>query len=175
MTGHKRGLMVDRSNRPSIQRLHDLLRCDFDNGFLYWKNSRGSKKAGSLAGNIRSDGYFALQIDGKKYLTHIVIYAMFYGFWSDQELDHKNRDRSDNRISNLRTATRSQNIFNSTGRLRKAPFKSVQFRNGKWRARISVARKRIHLGYFPTAEEASEAYQIAAVRYYGEYVPGPIQ
>jgi hypothetical protein len=88
------------------------------------------------------------------------------------EVDHTNRNRCDNRRENLRLATRSENhanrhmySFNKTG------YRGVSFykEKGIFRARIKVNRKEIHLGYFPTAEDAAIAYNAASLHYFGEF------
>jgi hypothetical protein len=90
-----------------------------------------------------------------------------------EQVDHRNHDTLDNRRSNLRTATASQN---STNRRRRSDNTSgtrgVRFYapNGKWLARIGVNGKRKHLGYFPTQEAAYAAYVDAAIEEHGEFM-----
>lgn len=94
--------------------------------------------------------------------------------WLPEEVDHINNNgpKDDNRICNLREATKSKNQFNR-GRTKNntSGFKGVQFKKdiGKYRARIKNNLKDIHLGYFSTPEEAYEAYKEAALRLHGEY------
>ena len=86
-------------------------------------------------------------------------------------VDHRNGNGLDNRRANLRIATHGQNMrnrglvaTNSTG------YKGVQYRRpGVWRARIQLDRKQLHLGQYPTPEEAAEAYNAAAIKYFGEF------
>jgi hypothetical protein len=81
-------------------------------GKLYWKESRGRKAAGSEAGTNHGDGYKTVRIDGKAVYVHRIVKEMSTGKPVKKELDHKNRKRSDNRPSNLKPATRSQNNKN---------------------------------------------------------------
>lgn len=86
------------------------------------------------------------------------------------ETDHINRDRLDNRRSNLRACTTSQNAHNR--RLRsdnKTGVMGIWFRKDsrKWTARIVVNGQRKILGCFISKEEAAMAYQQAAQQYYG--------
>lgn len=89
------------------------------------------------------------------------------------EIDHINGDRSDNRRSNLRIGTRSQNCQNSLKRANptSSKYKGVSWiqAHGKWSARIKHNNKLIHLGYFDTEDEAGCAYNVAALNLYGEW------
>jgi hypothetical protein len=91
-----------------------------------------------------------------------------------QIVDHINGNPLDNRKVNLRFATPAQNNANSIkSKLTKNKYKGAYFAKGKngkqWRSIITVGRKRIHLGYFCTPEEANAAYLEAAVQHYGEF------
>ena len=83
-------------------------------GALIRKHYVNRWKAGLIVfGSLRSDGYRAVLFGGSVELIHRMIYVWHYGKIKG-EIDHKNGDRSDNRIENLRAATRSQNISNLT-------------------------------------------------------------
>ena len=85
-------------------------------------------------------------------------------------VDHVNRDRLDNRRSNLRVCTQSQNLANSP-KLRggSSRFKGVSIRRGRWRAQIGISGKIIHLGYFTDEAAAARAYNEAAQATFGEF------
>ncbi len=88
------------------------------------------------------------------------------------QADHKNGNKLDNTRSNLREATNQMNQANvSRQKNNSTGFKGVSFKKSlqKWVARIGVNRTRIHLGYFSTPEEASEAYTKAAILHFGEF------
>jgi hypothetical protein len=85
-------------------------------------------------------------------------------------VDHINGNGLDNRRSNLRICSHSENMKNCKRYTsNKSGYKGVGFHNGKWRARINIDRKSIFLGHFSTAEEAHAAYCEAAKRLYGEF------
>lgn len=90
-----------------------------------------------------------------------------------EEIDHINHDSLDNRISNLRITTHQQNSFNK--RRCNKPTSSKYGRitwdkqYSKWRARLTLNGKRIHVGRFASEEEAAKAVDKAAIEYYGEY------
>lgn len=75
---------------------------DYRDGELYWKVSRGNgMKIGDLAGTVRTDGYRSIQINGKLYLAHRLIFLYHYGY-IPKEIDHIDSNPSNNNISNLR-------------------------------------------------------------------------
>ena len=88
------------------------------------------------------------------------------------QIDHRDGDGLNNRRSNLRVATRSQNMHNRSAYCNnKSGFKGVDFRKegGKWRAKIRINNKEKHLGMFDSPEEAHEAYCRASEKYHGEF------
>ena len=93
---------------------------------------------------------------------------------SGLQADHRNGMKLDNRRENLRQATNQLNQANvGVQKNNRSGFKSVSKKKGKknrpWIARIGVNRKRLHLGYFDTPEQAHEAYHRAAIQYFGEF------
>lgn len=87
-------------------------------------------------------------------------------------VDHVGGDGLDNRRSNLRRATQRQNSRNrQLGRNNTSGYKGVSWhkRQGVWLGRIKVDGRQIHLGCFPTAEQAAEAYNAAAIEHFGDF------
>lgn len=133
------------------------------------------RKDGGLkpAGNIDSQGHMQIKIDGSLYMVHRVIYFYHYGYCPDI-LDHIDRDKCNNSISNLRPATPTQNCQNST--IRKTSKSGVlgvtwYARYSKWRARITVNKRPLLIGYFDLKEDAAKARVKAEVKYFGEFSP----
>lgn len=88
---------------------------------------------------------------------------------SSKHVDHINGNKLDNRVSNLRFASRSQNMINFH-RLNKTGFRGV-YRNTdiSWSSRITVNSQRITIGTFDSPKKAAEAYDLAALKHHGEF------
>lgn len=119
-------------------------------------------------------GYVKLQVMRKRIFAHRVAWLLHYGEWPEGIVDHKNGDRSDNRIENLRLATPSQNAANAKlYKTNTSGFKGVSERSpGKFRAYIYKDKKMIRLGQYSTAEEAYQAHVKAANDLHGEFFRG---
>lgn len=130
-----------------------------------------TKYAGKAFGCGNGYGYTTGGLDGVNWFAHRIIWKMVHNA-DAEEIDHVNRDRSDNRLSNLRAATSSQNKHNTTRRNvkgRVSRFKGVSLNWGKWAARICVGGKTLCLGTFNTEEEAAAAYARAASSHHGDF------
>lgn len=111
------------------------------------------------------------QTQSKVYM-HRVIMARVLGrsLLRSEEIDHEDRNGLNNTRSNLRIATRMQNSANKGAQHNnKLGVKGVSERRGGYLAVISVNKKRIHLGDYKTIEEAKQAYDEAAKKYFGEF------
>lgn len=143
------------------------LNFDQETGLFTWINdgTRGVK-AGDVAGTKTRDGYIMLSVSGKKILAHRVAWFFAYGQFAQGNLDHINRIKSDNRISNLRLATYAQNAQNRLANSKNTSgYKGVTWhkRDKKWQAAITVQGKVMHLGYFESSTDAFKAYSEASV------------
>jgi hypothetical protein len=145
-------------------------------GVLTWKRSFDSIRAGELAGWLQ-DGYIRIEVGGRVYFAHNIVWLMTTGEWPEGKLDHRDRQRSNNRFSNLRPATDSQNAANRIKHSNNTTgFNGVKFvkRNAAKGLRpyetwIVQNYKCHYLGRFWTAEEAAEAYRAGAERLFGEF------
>lgn len=148
----------------SHARLLELLSYDAVTGAFHWRKHQGGMKAGDRAGCARDDGYRTLTIDGERHLEHRLAWFYVHGKWPSALLDHRNRQRSANVVSNLRPTdhrgnceNRSIRADNSSGFIGVSWHKPRQ----KWQARIASGGRRQHLGLFETPELAHEAYLAA--------------
>jgi hypothetical protein len=128
------------------------------------------KYAGKHAGNISSRKYLRVRLQEIEYNLHRLAWIIVHGEPLPPEIDHRDRDRLNNKIANLRAATRDQNRVN-VGPLKNNVLgvKGVVFRRGKFKARIMINGLRYDLGQFDTLEMAGKAYQDAAIALHGEF------
>ncbi len=154
-----------------IQYLHDSLRYEPETGLFYWRRRQGSAIAGQRAGSW-DHGYVTIRIQRRLIKAHNIAWAMHYGRWPNGLLDHINRKRFDNRISNLRIASPSQNLMNK-GPLRSSSsgVTGVYFHKASrlWTAHICRDYKRRHLGYFKCKDAAIQVRRDAEKRLFGEF------
>lgn len=171
---------------PTPEELRQLLRYEPETGKLYWKERPASmfktkqshgtwntrfagKEAFTAVGN---HGYRVGRVNYKLLLAHRVIWAIHYGEWPEDQIDHIDGDRLNNRIGNLREATNSENNRNrGIGESNTSGFKGATWvsRRKAFQAQIYVDRRNIFLGYHATAEAAHAAYCEAAKKLHGEF------
>ncbi len=103
----------------------------------------------------------------------ILLHRLILDASGNAKVDHRNGVGLDNRRSNLRLASQSQNDANSWNKSNASGLKGViavpRNKKNPWRAEIKHHRKRYHLGYFATAEEAEAAHKKKAIEIYGEF------
>lgn len=178
---------------PTPQQLRQLLRYEPETGKLFWiaqtdawyfydserRTARhamaqwNSKYAGKEAfTSTNASGHKRGRLAGRGLLAHRVIWAIYHGEWPAECVDHINMDPADNRICNLRAATKRQNGCN------RKPLRGASSQylgvlwckpSKKWAARISVNNKPLHLGVFSREIDAARAYDAAALKLHGEF------
>lgn len=166
--------------------LRELLQYDADTGRLYWRkrsqtlfssaaqaNCWNGRFAGREAFTHRDGkGYCVGKIFRSIYKAHRVAWAIHFGEWPAQEIDHINGNQSDNRIDNLRAASPNENAWNrGPSAINTSGVKGVNWhkKQKRWVARITYAGKRHNLGSFHAISDAAAAYAEAAARLHGEF------
>lgn len=154
------------------EHLKELFNYDEMTGVFTWKVSRGGVLAGSVAGGADSCGYWQMRFCGTKASCHRLAWLYVYGELPADELDHINGIKTDNRIANLRPATRADNMRNIGARKSsKSGIKGVSWdsQHGNYRAQIMHNGKKYNLGRFDDPGAAAEAYAAAALKLHGEF------
>ena len=147
-------------------RLKTLLSYDAASGVFAWLED------GRQAGCQTPKGYVVIGIDGSLYLAHRLAWLYVTGAWPEMRLDHKDQNKANNRIVNLREATAAQNVANSGPRItNRSGFKGVCWdaRNARWRATITVEGRQRSLGRHKRLEDAVAAYSAEAKAVHGDY------
>lgn len=152
--------------------LNERLSYEKETGYFRWLINRGGKaRAGCIAGKRNSAGHVQIMVGDKLYLAHRLAWLAEYGRWPT-EIDHINGIKNDNRLCNLREATRIQNLAN-----RPAPKNNTSGMKGvswhkkqrQWVAGMTINGKKKYLGGFDDAKEAQRAFQDFARSRFGEF------
>lgn len=158
---------------PSLEVVSPLLDYNAATGIFSWKTDRGfSPRAGKVAGCKKKSGYVVIAVSGTGYPAHRLAWLLSYGVPPPDEIDHANGVKADNRLANLRIASRAENTRNvGIKRTNTSGVKGLGFhpQSGKWRARIHAGGKRIHLGLFDDKASAHAALEAARQQYHGEF------
>jgi hypothetical protein len=166
--------------------LRQILRYDAETGHLFWRERPlemfarekdrkrwNTRYAGKRAlTTIHGGKYCRGPIFNRTYLAHRVAWALVNGEWPDQEIDHVNFDGTDNRLSNLRLATKKDNMRHR----RSLPKSSSRYlgvtwhkKSKKWQASIEIDGKCKYLGLYPNEDSAAMAYDAAALMNFGAF------
>lgn len=151
--------------------LKKFLKYNPDTGVFTWiVYTGGNIKKGAIAGSRRPNGYIDIRINRTGYLAHRLAWLYMNGEFPKKEIDHINRNKSDNSFCNLREASSSQNHFNREKQKNNTSgFKGVTPKDNGYQAQATFKGKHIHLGWFKTPEEASKVYQKFIKENHGEF------
>jgi hypothetical protein len=138
----------------NIEQLKERLSYCPKTGIFKWNDTVKNQCKGTQAGQTTSQGYIRLNIEGKKILAHRLAWAYVYGSFPKGHIDHVDRNKSNNSISNLREVSKKENAQNR-GNIKGAYWHES---SKLFCSRIQVDGKVTHLGYFKTKEEAQAAY-----------------
>jgi len=161
---------------PSQEELHERFKYCDDGNFI--RKSKAKPRTNrirkeKIAGRINSKGYVQVGIHNLRYLLHRLVWIYHKGdIPSGMLVDHIDRNPLNNRIENLRLASRSLNAYNSKlFTSNNSGIRGVSFAKSrnKWRACITVNGKQKSLGYFHTIEEAIICRKEAEIKYYGDF------
>jgi hypothetical protein len=154
------------------EKLKELVTYDEDSGLLISKvDLRKYKKGDALGSTSKDDGCIRITLNRKGYLAHRLVFLYKTGE-IPVEIDHKDKNPSNNRWSNLREVNRSQNSLNKTAYVNnKTGYKNVFFRKDISRYSVRISTNGVYrcFGVFLTAEEANEVATSKRKELHGEY------
>jgi hypothetical protein len=145
------------------EELAKVLEYDGETGLFRWKMPRRKMARSWFPGSEHRSGYMAIQINRRSYLAHRLAFLLMTGNWPNGDVDHFDRVRSNNKWSNLRAVTASQNGANKgvwknkLHGLPKGVFK-VSANPDRFVAKIALGGRLKHLGTFGCIEDAAEIY-----------------
>lgn len=165
--------MMDFERGLTADRVRELLRYSPSTGDFHWRVTNSARRpSGSLAGDLKPSGYVLIGIDGERYRAHRLAWLYMTGEWPSGQVDHRDRDRANNRWSNLRTATNQQNQANAgVSRNSTSGVKGVCWnkQRQKWQAKLYVGTRQVHGGFYDDIEHAAAAYRRIAQCHFGEF------
>ena len=146
----------------SVESARELLEYNPITGTLTWKLHRGGGvRKGDIAGRISNRGYRAIKLQGIQYQAHRLAWLIYYGKFPENQIDHINGDKLDNRLCNIRDVTHRENAQNRKIH-RQGKLTGATWCGGKrrkcWVSQAKVNRKTVFIGMFQTPEEAHNAY-----------------
>lgn len=151
--------------RVTAERVRELFNYDEVTGVFTRKVRTAMRtKIGDIVGNKDTYGYLQVSVDGKLCLLHRLAWLYVHGEFPEGTIDHIDRCKTNNAITNLRDVSQQVNMTNlPVARNNRSGFKGVFFRKdaGKYFASVSHKGKRLHVGVYDTASAASSAYELA--------------
>lgn len=160
--------------RITAERLRELLDYSPESGEFRWRQSAGGWiVAGNEAGTLDiSSGYLRMIVDGHRDYAHRLAWLYVHGEHPPAEIDHKNGDRSDNRIENLRLASRSENGRNLSRKRNNTsgvPGVSWDRRRSRWVAYVNPNGRKVSLGSFIDRDSAIAARRAGEAAHFGPF------
>lgn len=143
-----------------------------EDGTLLHKSKFGAKE-GKLAGSLTPQGYRRIKVGGRLFLAHRIAYKMHHGIDpGEKEVDHVNGEKSDNRVCNLRLATRSQNRQNVGAYANNSlGLRGVYYSKNRkgYMCSVQCEGSRAEYGPYATPEAARDVYTKHAKALFGEF------
>jgi len=165
-------------SEPTQQYLHSILNYEPETGLFTWKVSRGSAKKGWIAGKSDKDGYVRIGMLRKTYPAHRLVWLFVHGRWPSELIDHINGIPDDNRLCNLREASKSENGMNrKLGANNTSGHLGVIWskHSSRWLVRVKVLGAVTDFGSYKDIELAALVASEVREKYFGEFAPSHLK
>lgn len=158
-----------KATKLTLERLKELVHYEPTTGWFTWRINNSTAKPGMRVGSGHGLGYRQIGLDYKKYLEHSLAYFYMTGEWPTKQIDHINRDKSDNRWENIRHGSISDNGHNKgvSARSRTGLTGVLPHGNG-FRSMITVDSKS-QTGWFNTIAEARVSRLLLEIKNFGKF------
>jgi len=155
----------------TAERLRQLVHYDPDSGCFFWRvqDGRPVREGGVAGAPDRDTGYWRIRIDYSIYYAHRLAWLYVYGRWPRGDVDHANGLRNDNRIENLREATRTQNNANRRGNRNRLGARGVYQHRKRFVARVVYRGVCVHRSRHGTLADAAAEYVARSQEIFGEF------
>lgn len=150
-------------------RLQQICLYDPVTGIFTWRIPRSKCSVGAVVGAPEPRGYWVAKIDYRRYYVHRLAWLYMTGHWPDNEIDHIDQNKSNNKWENLRSVSTKQNMENvGLKKSNNSGVTGVAWTDVHkcWRARIKHNYKGITIGYFKNFDDAVEARRQAELKYF---------
>ena len=158
------------------EKLKSLLTYVPETGQFFWNESGKGREESLIAGTLLATGYTHIMIEGERYVAHRLAWLYMTGFFPKEELDHIDRNKSNDAWVNLREATRSQNAMNQRTRTdNTSGHKGICWdkQKNKWKVQISTKGVSRIQKHFVDFDEAVAFYESTASVLFGQFKPEP--
>ena len=148
--------MKPKKQKITQDRLKERLSYDAETGLFKWRGALAGCRSNGIAGYKMPCGYMQIRIDNRLYMSHHLAWLYINGCFPSKDIDHINRNRSDNRIVNLREVNRSENLINSSKSNRNTSgVKGVSWnkKREKWEFQLKHKNKKLN-GYHDSFADA---------------------
>lgn len=150
--------------------LKELLEYNPETGFWRWKKCVGNRKTGWFNGSRMANGYYCLRLENTTYYAHKLAWLYVHGT-EPEIVDHIDNIKSNNKLSNLRSATKSQNMMNSRTRIDNVSgHRGISWDKSteQYHAFINLNGRRYHK-YYDDLEQAISWRNKMAEKLHGEF------
>jgi HNH endonuclease len=155
-------MMSAKEAELSLGFLKSVLSYEPETGLFRWATSEGGVTIGAIAGNVNTNGYLVVGLRGTKYRQHRLAWFYHYGVWPTGTVDHRDCNRANNSIGNLRDVPQAVNMQNQrkATRVSTSGVLGVYWseRRQGFMASISINQKQKRRGPYKTIERATSAH-----------------